>query len=102
VKIYTPDALQKQLFNLRQKAPELVAVAAVGAFGGIRIREISRLDWTQLNQALQTGFIEMSGDQTKTGVSRYVPVSDNLKAWLLACRKESGPVPLCKIICAGR
>ncbi|MGA2281052.1 MAG: site-specific integrase [Verrucomicrobiota bacterium] len=92
VKIYTPDALQKQLFNLRQKAPELVAVAAVGAFGGIRIREISRLDWTQLNQALQTGFIEMSGVQTKTGVSRYVPVSDNLKAWLLAYRKESGPI----------
>jgi integrase len=92
VKIYTPDALQKQLFNLRQKAPELVAAAAIGAFGGIRIREISRLDWTQLNQALQTGFIEMSGNQTKTGASRYVPVSDNLKAWLLACRKESGPI----------
>jgi len=92
VKIYTPDALQKQLFNLRLKTPELVAVAVVGAFGGVRIREISRLDWAQLNQALQTGFIELSGDQTKTGASRYVPVSDNLKAWLLACRKESGSI----------
>ena len=92
VKIYAPDALQKQLFNLRLKAPELVAVAAVGAFGGIRIREISRLDWTQLNQALQTGFIEMSGDQTKTRKSRNVPISENLKAWLMAYRKESGPI----------
>lgn len=92
VKIYTPDALQKQLFNLRLKAPELVAVAALGAFGGVRIREISRLDWTQLNEALQTGYIEMSGDQTKTGKSRNVPVSDSLKAWLLAYRKESGPI----------
>jgi integrase len=92
VKIYTPDALQKQLFVLRGKAPELVAVAAVGAFGGVRIREISRLDWVQLNQALQTGYIEMHGAQTKTGKSRNVPVSDNLKEWLLTCRKEFGPI----------
>jgi integrase len=92
VAIYTPDALRKQMFNLRRIAPELVAVAALGAFGGLRISEIGRSDWTQLNQALQTGFIELLGTQTKTGESRYVPVSHNLKAWLLACRKESGPV----------
>ncbi|HEU5124498.1 MAG TPA: hypothetical protein VFW05_10585 [Verrucomicrobiae bacterium] len=41
IKIYTPDTLQKQLFNLRQKAPELVAVAAFGSFGGVRIRELA-------------------------------------------------------------
>ena len=92
IKIYTPDTLQKQLFNLRQKAPDLVAVAALGSFGGVRIRELARLDWTQLNEALQTGFLELSGDKTKTGESRYVPISDNLKAWLLANRKESGPL----------
>jgi integrase len=92
VAIYTPDALRKQLYNLRRNAPELVATAVLGAFGGLRISEIGRTDWTQLNQALHTGFIELSGTQTKTGESRYVPVSHNLKAWLLACRKESGPV----------
>jgi integrase len=92
IKIYTPDVLRKQLSNLLQKVPDLVPVAVIGAFAGVRIREISRLDWTQLNEALQTGFIEMNGDQTKTGQPRYVPLSNNLKAWLLACRKESGPV----------
>jgi integrase len=92
VKIYTPDVMRKQLLNLLHHTPDLAVVAAIGAFGGVRIREISRLDWTQLNEALQTGFIEMNGDQTKTGQSRYVPLSENLKAWLLVSRKESGPV----------
>lgn len=36
IKIYTPE-----LFNLRQKASELVAVAALGSFGGVRIRELA-------------------------------------------------------------
>jgi len=92
VKIYTPDALQKQLFNLCQNAPELVVVAALGAFGGVRIREITRVDWTRLNEALQTSFLELEGAHTKTRTTRYVPISDNLKAWLLAYRKESGPL----------
>ena len=93
VKIYTPDQLRQQLYRLCEKAPELVAAAAIGAFGGLRTSEIARLDWTQLNAALQTGFIELRGDQClKTGEGRLVPVSDNLKAWLLACRKASGPV----------
>ena len=34
----------------------------------------------------------MSGDQTKTRKSRNVPISENLKAWLMAYRKESGPI----------
>ncbi|HEU5124499.1 MAG TPA: hypothetical protein VFW05_10590 [Verrucomicrobiae bacterium] len=45
-----------------------------------------------MNEALQTGFLELSGDKTKTGELRYVPISDNLKAWLLVNRKESGPL----------
>jgi integrase len=96
VSIYTPDALQKQLYNLQRNAPELLAAAIVGAFGGLRISEIARSDWTQINQALQTGFVELLGSQTKTGQPRYVPVAYNLKAWLLMCRKESGPIlPAC-------
>jgi integrase len=92
VAIYTPEALRKQLYNLHRKAPELVAAAAIGAFGGLRISEIARLDWSQLDQALQTGFIELSGTQTKTKEPRYVPVSPNFQAWLMAHRKESGAV----------
>jgi hypothetical protein len=42
VAIYTPDALQSQLFNLQQNAPELLAAAVVGAFGGLRISEVIR------------------------------------------------------------
>lgn len=92
VTIYTPDALQKQLYNLQTNAPELVAAAAVGSFGGVRIKEIAKTTWEQLNQALQTGFIELSGNQTKTSEPRYVPLSNNLKIWLLAYRKDSGTV----------
>jgi integrase len=92
VAIYTPEAFRKQLYNLHRNAPELAAAAAVGAFGGLRISEIARLDWTQLNQALQTGFLELSGTLTKTGELRYVPVSQNLKAWLMTYLQESGPV----------
>lgn len=92
VAIYTPDAFRKQLYSLHRSTPELAAAAAIGAFGGLRISEIARLDWAQINQGLQMGFIELSGTQTKTKEPRYVPVSRNLEAWLTTHRKESGPV----------
>jgi integrase len=42
--------------------------------------EFTRLTWENIN--LETGFIRLSGDITKTGKTRNIPITDTLRAWL--------------------
>jgi len=69
---------------------ELVPMLALWFFGGIRKEEISRMNWQQVNSGLKTGWIFIEAKQTKTGVDRSVPVSENLKQWLLKHQKSDG------------
>jgi integrase len=65
---------------------------ALGAFAGLRMAEMQRLDWKDID--LDRGFVTVDASKAKTRQRRLVPISDNLKLWLMPCRQASGPVCL--------
>jgi len=67
---------------------DIEAYAAIGAFAGLRPSEIQRLTWGAVD--FDGGHIHVSAKVAKkVNRSRYVPLSDNLKEWLLPHRKAS-------------
>jgi len=87
VAIFTPE----QIASLLTKADDtLRPFVALGAFAGLRMAELQRLDWSEID--LERGYITVAASKAKTRQRRLVPISDNLKAWLTPCRRVSGPV----------
>ena len=77
VTVFTPDEMTTLLHSA---SPELVPILAIGAFAGIRMAELNRLDWGAVD--LDRRFIEIRAGQAKTASRRVIPISDNLAAWL--------------------
>ena len=89
VSIFTPE----NIASLLKKADvTLRPYLALGAFAGLRTAELQRLDWSEID--LDRGFITVAASKAKTRQRRLVPISDNLKLWLMPIRKTSGPVCL--------
>ena len=89
VSIFTPE----NIASLLTKADAtLRPYLALGAFAGLRTAELQRLDWSEID--LDRGFITVAASKAKTRRRRLVPISDNLKLWLLPARQASGPVCL--------
>jgi len=63
---------------------------AIGAFAGLRPREIERLDWADIH--LEEGYIRVRPKVAKTASNRLVDIQPNLRAWLLPLTRENGPV----------
>jgi len=76
--IFTPAQI-KSLLAIA--TPEMIPFIAIGAFAGLRAAEIARLDWSAVD--LKRKIIHLRADQAKTASRRIIPVSDNLRAWLL-------------------
>lgn len=87
IEIFTPGEMSA---ILSEADNHLVPFLAIGAFAGVRHWEIKRLDWSKVN--LKTGFIEITGGKSKTGMRRLIPILPNLHAWLLPHAQASGPV----------
>jgi integrase len=85
--IFTPDQMERLLRNCPD---DLIPPLAIAAFCGLRIAEVSRLDWKDVD--LKTGFITVGADKAKTATRRIVPISSNLRAWLERLAQTSGPV----------
>lgn len=77
VTIFTPDQMRKLLHGA---PPRLIPILAIGAFSGIRMAELNRLDWSAID--LDRRIIEIRAGQAKTASRRVVPITDNLVAWL--------------------
>ena len=77
VTVFTPKEMAK---ILHAAPPDLIPILAIGAFSGIRMAELNRLDWSAID--LDRCFIEVRAGQAKTASRRIIPVSDNLAAWL--------------------
>jgi integrase len=77
VTIFTPEEMTKLLHHA---PPDLVPILAIGAFAGIRMAELNRLDWKAVD--LDRRIIEIRAGQAKTASRRVIPISDNLAAWL--------------------
>ncbi|MBL9191760.1 MAG: tyrosine-type recombinase/integrase [Opitutaceae bacterium] len=85
--IFTPE----ELAGLIDKAGDDVRPAIViGAFAGLRMAEIFRLDWSEVD--LARGFIEVTAAKSKTSQRRLVTIHENLKAWLQPFAGRKGPV----------
>lgn len=87
IAIFTPFEMET-LLNCADK--RLVPFLALGAFAGIRHAEIQRLDWENIR--LDGDLIEIKAENAKTASRRTIPITENLKAWLLPHAKPSGPV----------
>ena len=70
--------------------PAMMPFMAIGAFAGLRSAEIAQLDWSAVD--FESGFIKIAWEIAKTRQRRLVPISANLKAWLLKHTKRKGPV----------
>jgi integrase len=77
VSVFTPDRMRKLL---HAAPPRLLPILAIGAFAGIRMAELNRLDWSAVD--LDRRIIEIRAGQAKTASRRVVPITDNLAAWL--------------------
>ena len=69
----------------------MIPFIAIGAFAGLRAAEIARLDWSVVD--LKRKIIHLRADQAKTASRRIIPVSDNLRAWLLPRVRKGRCVP---------
>jgi integrase len=87
--IFTPEQGRAVLNKI---GDELKAGLALWCFGGVRIAEIARLSWEQVDAGLASGSIFLRADQAKTGVDRSIPVTHNLRSWLMRYRKPTGSI----------
>jgi integrase len=69
---------------------DLRAFHGIGMFSGLRVAEIKKLDWRNVD--LAGGFIEVSAATSKTRSRRLVPIQDNLRAWLTPIAETAGVV----------
>jgi hypothetical protein len=76
---------------LHHAPPSLVPILAIGAFAGIRMAELERLDWKAVD--LDRKFIEVRAGQAKTASRRVIPISDNLAAWLAPLERKGKIIP---------
>ena len=83
--VFKPEQLPKLLFHA---SADLLLVIAIGVIAGLRIAEISRLDWSEVH--LAELFIEIEKGKAKTRSCRLVPITDNLAAWFQAYAQEPG------------
>ena len=81
VEIYTPQKAKTMLATIED---ELKPFLATMLFSGLRKEEASRLTGADVDAALQSGVFFLNGGKTKTGRSRSVTVTENLRAWLEA------------------
>jgi integrase len=91
VTIFTPEQVASLL---NQADATLRPFLAIGAFAGLRMAEIQRLDWRDID--LERGFITVDANKAKTRQRRLIPIVDNLKQWLAPHLKICGPVALHK------
>lgn len=93
VRVLTPAPFEKLLNGVPKR---LIPPLAIGGFTAIRTAEIERMDWSQIN--LTEGHIEITARTSKKKIRRIVPISKNLKRWLIPFCKTSGPVSPYKIL----
>jgi integrase len=87
IEVLTPAELEKMLLKAN---PQVQLALALTCFAGVRGSELGRLDWNDVK--FEAGFIRVKAASSKTGMRRVPPITDNLRAWLMLHRKESGPI----------
>jgi integrase len=87
VQVFTPAELEAML---KVANPQVQLALALTSFAGVRGAELGRLDWKDIK--FDFGCIRVKAANAKTGIRRVPPIPDNLRAWLMLHRQDSGPV----------
>ncbi len=90
IAIYTCAELRHILHRLERVRPDLIPVASLGSFAGLRTAEIQRIEWSDIN--FTEGFIIVRAAMAKTRQRRIVPLQSNLAEWLAPFREATGLV----------
>jgi integrase len=89
--ILTPEQAKTLLGKaVEAKDDKVKAFVAIGLFAGLRVAEIERLDWSEID--FEGRLIEVTAAKAKTRQRRHVAMSNNLYAWLQTIAERSGPV----------
>ncbi|MEO7675943.1 MAG: site-specific integrase [Verrucomicrobiota bacterium] len=89
--IYAPDEM---CAILAAADDTIVPALAIAAFAGLRLAEVSRLDWRDVRLAER--LIVVGAENAKTAARRLVPISENLAAWLTPHAKRVGLLNPCE------
>ncbi len=85
--IFTIEEIEKVLHS----APDrLIAPMAIKAFSGVRTEEMLNLRWEHVN--LDSKYITLPAEVTKTKQRRLIPMAANLIAWLIPHKKTTGRI----------
>jgi integrase len=82
-----PDAVKALLRAAESTGPGCAIGFAVAIFGGIRLRELSRVTWSAISET----HIEIGASIAKRHSRRLVPICRTLKAWIDTYRGEAQP-----------
>ena len=85
--IFTPEEAAELLSH---STDDVLAFHALGLFAGLRVAEIHRLDWRDID--LEGGWITVSAAKSKTGSRRLVPILDSLRAWIEPVAHRTGDI----------
>ena len=69
---------------------DILAAHSLGLFAGLRVSEIEKLDWKDVD--LARGYVHVSAATSKTRSRRLVPILDILRAWITPIAKKSGKI----------
>jgi integrase len=72
------------------KDAETLVFHAIGLFAGLRVAEIKKLDWSNID--FESKLIEVTARTSKTRTRRLVPLLPNLESWIKPHAKTSGKV----------
>jgi integrase len=90
--IYKVDDIAKILNATDEHAPENLAAFICELYGFVRIQEIKKLQWDDINFREEDGYIHVRREIAKGNRERYIPLCGVLRHWLTPLRKESGNV----------
>ncbi|MPN46197.1 hypothetical protein SDC9_193780 [bioreactor metagenome] len=83
--------MEATIQKVLEDAPDyLVVPMAIKAFCGVRTEEMLHLKWEHVN--LDSKYIILPAEVTKTKQRRIVPMADNLVAWLMPHKKATGRI----------
>jgi integrase len=85
--IFTPAELTALL---NAATDDVLPALVIGAFAGLRMAEIYRLDWSEVH--VDRGFIEVTANKSKTARRRLVRIEPNLAQWLQPFAAYTGKV----------
>ncbi len=91
--IFTPDEVNGLLNAAREHVPDFLGFLAIGAFAGLRMAEIERLTWSDIE--LDGGFVHVGAKKAKSARRQLIQIEWNLRRWLeVAPRERESIAPL--------